>query len=319
MTMLSKEESGSEAEVDHTDPSSFPDVPTQKSTTTPTTTTTVKPPLDSKLIVSTVSQSRDVSPIPSSVPGNLCHFLMCGPITAPFMTTPDARLNKSTALVSTLLTTRFGIDIKRGTQSQVISQLNTATGMGTTTTHGKNVFHYSCLDFDIRVNTSSADVNQFIQFLKKISKVQFDNEGNLRTLGYVFAGVSPIGSDSGNMRDHVQRIINEARPDGILFLTTYVKTKTSGFRAAVPSAWTMPTISDRPTFICISNNSSTYLYYFNPYVGNQDICDTPRPPKSRLACWLEGCDTAIHGTEMLKAYTEYGHQGWLGDVRRPVL
>ncbi|XP_064473771.1 uncharacterized protein LOC135388272 [Ornithodoros turicata] len=170
---------------------------------------------------------------------------------APFKTTHDVYMDDFTTLIGKFSTTRCGIDIREAIRPEAMAQLNTTTGVAATRSlYAKQVFHYSTLDFEVTVNTTSADVGQLINFLLKLGKIQLDNKKNSRNFGYLFVGVSPVGRDSGNtMRDHVQRIINEGQPDGILFLTTYLREPDDVCRVAAPSVWTKPAFSDQPTFV----------------------------------------------------------------------
>ncbi|XP_064473487.1 uncharacterized protein LOC135388096 [Ornithodoros turicata] len=248
---------------DSTDPPySIPPPPSDNAGTpapgpTPTTTTpwplfdTVKHPLPSQPLICTVSHAR-LDPIPTSVPDGLCLFLMYRPARTPFTAPPDAVLTRFTALASKLSKTRCGIDIAQEIRQNAIGQL--ASSMSATTDlYKKKVYDYSALDFDITVAMSDADVTQFIGFLKNFSSIQ---DYNRRTItgpfGYIFVGVSPIGRDSGDtFKDRVQRIINEVKPDAILFLTTYLRTDITKYncRVSAPSMWTDATMPDQPTFV----------------------------------------------------------------------
>ncbi|XP_064455406.1 uncharacterized protein LOC135366575 isoform X2 [Ornithodoros turicata] len=113
--------------------------------------------------------------------------LMFRPATAPFTSTSGRHLN-FTALVSKSSRTRWGIDIKQEIRSEATTQLTTLTDMAATTSLCGKGFHYSCLDFDVTMTTSSADVDQLIELLKRpeatgaMSGVQTCTDGE-RTAG----------------------------------------------------------------------------------------------------------------------------------------
>ncbi|XP_064476065.1 mucin-2-like [Ornithodoros turicata] len=281
---------------------------TSTTTSTTTTTTTTKTPLDPQLMVCTSSS------VTSTVPDGLCHFYMYRPSYAPF---------KISTLKFEFSTTRFGIDIEQEVRSDAMKQLDTPSGMTSIRDLYRNgTLHFSVLDFDITTKTSNAEVDQLIKFLKTISKVQFD-EREGRNFGYLFVGVSPIGSDSGNtIRDHVQRIIEEARPDGILFLTTYVRLKSQGSECfiAAPSVWTVPTgtAPRQPTFVTSLDlrrtlqipKTTIQLLSLTPHTrGTYMTLDIYHPPSfdSNTACnvslsedmhqYSEVIDHAVHDVE----------------------
>ncbi|XP_064455405.1 uncharacterized protein LOC135366575 isoform X1 [Ornithodoros turicata] len=143
--------------------------------------------LDSQLMVRTATHSNRWSAMPSSVSDDLFHFFQFRPATAPFTSTSGRHLN-FTALVSKSSRTRWGIDIKQEIRSEATTQLTTLTDMAATTSLCGKGFHYSCLDFDVTMTTSSADVDQLIELLKRpeatgaMSGVQTCTDGE-RTAG----------------------------------------------------------------------------------------------------------------------------------------
>ncbi|XP_064476058.1 uncharacterized protein LOC135389949 [Ornithodoros turicata] len=228
---------------------------TTTTTTTSTTTTTVKPILNAKVFVCTANPTADVS-LPS-IPDGLCDFLMYRPTTVPFTSEPGDELKKFTELIPEFGKTHLGIDIRQEIRDAAISQLKEPSGKtALASLYKQGVQDYSTFDVDIYVDTTEDAVKDVIGFLQTIKAIQTEAKGDSAGFGYLFVGVSPLAHNISDdtattkMWVHFQRIIDEVMPDGVLFLTTYLRThyKENRCRSTGPSLWTRAIMFDQPTF-----------------------------------------------------------------------
>lgn len=225
-------------------------------TTSITTTTTLKPALPVKLLVCSATSK----PYPDD---GICDFMLhrtetaTGPLADPLV----AAISGFASVATAMKKTQCGLEITETSISDTITQLGTTSGStAMTKLWPQNVRSYAFFDADLSVKTTDTYVNQIINLLKEIYKLQASimrKGGAVPTVfGFLFLGAAPLymnSTDPSNIvKTTLERMISETKPDAVLFRTSYLRSYDNApptCRSTGPSIWNQATVPDQPTFV----------------------------------------------------------------------
>ncbi|XP_064475408.1 uncharacterized protein LOC135389274 [Ornithodoros turicata] len=252
--------SDSNSETDETTPSGeeSDNIETpSKSTPSPKSTTTRKPTkqaLPSKVLLCTSAATRHP-------PDGICDFLLYSPSILTSLTTSgtderDALLSAFIEHVEDFQHTKAGLDIQELHRSKVSKHMGSRSSeIFLRDLWRDQVRHFGVLDFELTTSTRDSVIHTVIKMLKEIDTLQKSFRGPREEFGYYFLGVAVLYKKLPDtdeiMKAHFQLMISEAKPDAVVFRTTYLRRLKDDAlcRSTGPSLWAHATMIDQPTFV----------------------------------------------------------------------
>lgn len=151
--------------------------------------------------------------------------------------------------------TRYGISIARTKVYDASIMFQTPGGSAALRKlWDMNIRHYGCLDEVLSGDTDDMDVKNAIKLLKAFRTLQGSFRQHQKELpSFIFLGVSVQHSAGSTKNPKLERYFNklmsDASPDAVVFVTSYSSLSRSGCRVTGPNLWKDDSTHGQPTFV----------------------------------------------------------------------